>query len=122
MSPTDLTAALSGFVSRHQTEAELCDALEGFLGDLELQVEREARLGPRERIDFLVQTEDARIGVEVKCKGGVRSVTRQLGGYAASDGVDALILVTTKPSLGAVPRTIGGIPIYVATMLGSCFV
>lgn len=72
---------------------------------------REARLGPGERIDFLVGD---RIGVEAKTRYPRRSIYRQLERYARHDKVEALILVTGT-AMG-LPTTILGKPVYYVSL------
>jgi hypothetical protein len=55
--------------------------------------EREVVLGPRARIDFLV---DGSIGIEIKIDGATASVSRQLARYARHSRICGLILVTTR--------------------------
>jgi len=73
-------------------EAELQAALAEVLTGAGYPVEREVRLGDRDRIDLLV----GRVGIEVKVAGWWRDVERQLNRYRESDGLDALILVTAR--------------------------
>lgn len=68
---------------------------------------REAQLGPRERIDFLVGP----IGIEVKIQGSASEVMRQLLRYAEYADVQVLILVTTRSQI-VVPSELGGKPIF----------
>jgi FtsP/CotA-like multicopper oxidase with cupredoxin domain len=73
--------------------------------------EREARLAPGERIDFLV---DARIGIEAKTRCDKRKIYRQLERYAKIDAVEALILVTGT-AMG-LPGTINGKPLFYVSL------
>ena len=75
------------------------DKIEQVLKDNHIPYTREVKLSDSDRIDFLIGT----IGVEVKLKAPVTQVTRQLHRYAYSDDVTELLLVTTSPSLNAVP-------------------
>ena len=71
----------------------------------------EYRLGPRNRIDFLV----GRVGIEVK-KGrpATSDLTRQLRRYLAADALDGLIVVTQRVT--AVPREICGKPVMLVSL------
>lgn len=51
------------------------------------------------------------IGIEVKIKGGTAAIGRQLKGYAAEDGLDGIVLATSRPM--AMPAEIGGKPVAV---------
>ena len=71
----------------------------------------EYRLGPRNRIDFLV----GRVGIEVK-KGrpATSDLTRQLRRYLAADALDGLIVVTQRVT--AVPSVICGKPVILVSL------
>lgn len=72
--------------------------------------EREHRLSPADVIDFISD----RVGIEVKIKGGKRAILRQVERYAASDQIDAIILVTSV-ALG-MPAEIAGKPVRVVSI------
>ena len=76
-----------------------------------LAYEHEYRLGPRNRIDFLV----GRIGIEVK-KGRPASsrLVGQLRRYLESDALDGMIVVTQRVT--ALPATINGKPVKLITL------
>ena len=66
--------------------------IEGLLAGAGLRFVREARLGPRDIVDFLV--EDS-VALEVKLRSsGKMAVHRQLARYAAHDGVGEIVLAT----------------------------
>ena len=71
----------------------------------------EYRLGPRNRIDFLV----GRVGIEVK-KGrpATSDLTRQLRRYLAADALDGLIVVTQRVT--AVPGVICAKPVILVSL------
>jgi len=103
---------------RASTESELHGYLHGALdkqyGKL---VRSEVRLTAADRIDFMV----GRIGIELKIKGSLSDVTRQLHRYAQSPDVDALLLVTTRMKLRHMPPTMNGKPVLVAVLIGRMF-
>ena len=86
--------------------------------------EREVKLSPADRIDFLVE---GSIGIEVKAKAVARQIYRQLDRYVAYPQLSALILISntamglpadrtflTKPELGLamLHRALaGGLPV-----------
>jgi hypothetical protein len=85
--------------------------IETALQNLDVPFEREARLAPGERIDFLVA---GAIGIEAKTRCPPRSIFRQLERYAAHDAITSLILITGT-ALG-LPQAIKGKPLfYVST-------
>lgn len=69
--------------------------------------EHEVRLGPRDRIDFLIGS----VGIEVKIDGSATEVTRQLLRYAEHATIADLILVTMRSQI-VVPAELGGKAVY----------
>lgn len=79
------------------------------------EFEREYDLGPgRGRIDFYVP--GIKCGLELKVKGSVADVARQLQRYASSHEIDALVLVTGRTRLNAMPAILGGKPVHLVSM------
>lgn len=95
------------------------------------RLRREFELSATDRIDFLIQEPNPiqppiggpgvrasiGIGLEVKVDGPLSALVRQLQRYAQHDAVDALLVVTTRARLHAVPTTLSGKPIAVALLL-----
>ena len=102
-----MTRALSALrIPLIVNEYQLHEHIAAALSDGGFVIQHEAVLGPRCRIDFLVD----RIGVEVKRgKPQKAALLRQCSRYLASDQIDALILVLdTSVSL---PREMNGKPL-----------
>lgn len=93
--------------SEHALQQSLDDIL-SFAGEV---FEREARLSPGNRIDFLV---DGGIGIEAKVKYGRRAIYRQLARYAAEQAITSIVLVTGT-ALG-LPASINGKPIFMVSI------
>ncbi len=71
----------------------------------------EARLGPRCRIDFLVDD----VGIEIKCgKPPRRTLLAQLARYAAGSQIHSLIVVVERSA--HLPTIIGGKPCHVLSL------
>lgn len=96
---------------RMGTEALLHDDVERHLRSGAIPYEREHRLGPGERLDFLIAEH---IAVELKIRAQRKSIYRQLDRYARYEIIEGLILVTAS-ALG-MPKEIGGKPIYVVQL------
>lgn len=111
MTPAVLVSTLRGSRLAASTEAALQQNLERLLTSLGLRFEREARLAPGERIDFLVE---GGIGIEAKAKYGRRPIYRQLERYAAREQISALVLVTGT-ALG-LPATLLGKPVFLVSL------
>ena len=92
-------------------EYDIHAAVAGALDGSGLGYAHEYKLGPRNRIDFLV----GRVGIEVK-KGrpATSDLTRQLRRYLAADALDGLIVVTQRVT--AVPGVICGKPVILVSL------
>ena len=97
----------------HVTEAELQEGLAEVLTRAGYSVEREARLGARDRIDLLVD----RVGIEVKVGGSAGNVMRQLERYADSEELDALVLASSRRHHLAMPGALNGKPVVVVSLV-----
>ena len=88
-------------------EGALQTAIEGALGRGGITFEREARISPADRVDFLAA---GGIGIEAKARYPRRAIYRQLERYAQLDVITALILVTGT-AIG-LPAEINGKPLF----------
>lgn len=115
-----LVAAIVRSINRHRyrfdTEKELQGALEAVLVDAGLTCVRELALTPEDVIDFLVA--DC-VGVEVKVRGSLSAVTRQLHRYAGHEAIKALVLVTARRTLANQPAVMQGKPLEVVVVSGA---
>lgn len=109
-----IAALIGGFRFRYQNEDRLHDGIGQVLADGGITAIAEARLGARDRIDFLAGT----TGIEVKIAGTPAEVTRQLRRYAEHPEIAALVLVTTRARHRSVPVEIGGKPVRVVFLSG----
>lgn len=91
-------------------EIELQEALVSVFDEVSLSHTREASLEGQDRIDFLLEEG---VGIEVKIKGSLTDVTRQLARYAESPLVASLVLVTTRSNHRGVPPEIRGKTVHV---------
>jgi hypothetical protein len=107
MTPADVTVILRRGRYQIGTEAALQASIATVLGEAGVPFEPEVRLGPANRIDFLVE---GGIGIEAKVRYPRRAIYRQLQRYAESDQITALVLITAT-ALG-VPPSINGKPIF----------
>lgn len=107
MTPPELTAFLRRQRYAFGTEAILQLSIASALESAGVEFEREARLTPLDRIDFLVA---GGIGIEAKVRYPRRPIYRQLQRYAESDQIAALILITAT-ALG-LPPSLNGKPLF----------
>lgn len=92
---------------RQGDEFRLHEDLAAHLTRNEIGFEREVRLSPGNRIDFLCA---GGVGIECKARARKREVYRQLERYAEEDAITALILVTAT-AMG-LPRESNGKPLF----------
>jgi hypothetical protein len=106
----DVLNRLSGYRFATGDEVTFQLAVERALKREGLAYEREVRLSPQDRIDFLLANG---VGLELKINGATAEVVRQLIRYAQNDRIEALILCTTRASHQSVPLDLGGKPVFV---------
>lgn len=111
----DIVQALLAFRLPVGDEAAFQEGVAAALAARGVAFTREFALSAgRGRIDFYLP--DDRIGLELKVQGSPSDVARQLQRYALAPEIDALVLVTARARLGALPPTIGGKPLAVAAL------
>ena len=113
----EIRAVLAGYRFRFASERDLQDGIARVLDDAGFVHRREAPLGQAGTIDFLVGD----VGVEVKIKGALAQVTRQLHRYAEEPSVRELLLVTGSARLDRLPPALCGKPLGVLHLLTSAF-
>ena len=121
VSAEDLAAAVARVAAvigsnryRYSDEHQLHDGIAQALAAAGVTAVAEARLSAADRIDFLVGT----VGIEVKVGGSPAAVARQLRRYAASPGIEALILVTNRARHRGLPAELGSVPLRVVWLSG----
>lgn len=99
-------------------ELRLQEEIEAVLSAHAHPYEREVRLTPGERIDFLVgEKGEPGIGLEIKVAGSSTEVTRQLLRYAAHERVTGLVLFTTRTQI-IVPDKLCEKPVWTVRSYG----
>ena len=119
MTPAALAVVIDEAFRTHRpqipSERSLCDAIEVVLRGHPF--EREFRLTDRDRPDFVVGLVPL-VAVEVKVKGSLADLTRQLFRYAEHDEVSGILVVTTRSTHRELPTTILGRPVAVCYIGG----
>ena len=113
--PALLAGALRGaittsplmFDSEATVQITLSTAMLLMLGDRLGNLKREHRLTPKDRLDFLLDG----IGIEVKVKGGLSELTRQLFRYAEHPDVKGILVASTRSQHAALPELIREKPV-----------
>jgi SNF2 family DNA or RNA helicase len=88
----DVVNALSTFNNYDQDEKRWQEMLEIHFQKIGRTYEREVHISKESIIDFKMD----RIGIELKTKGRVRDVYRQIKRYLETDEIDEIVLLTTK--------------------------
>lgn len=97
------------------SELELQDGIESVLRSAGLEYEREVKIGPGSRIDFLVGD----VGIEVKIGGSLQAATRQLHRYAQCDRIGSLILVSSRLFHSYFPEMLNDKSLRVVNLINS---
>lgn len=97
----------------YDNEIQLQDGLAECFTKAGIAFEREARLSPANKIDFMLPEG---VGLEVKIKGSPTEVARQLLAYVGEAQVLELILVTGRAVLGRLPDELLGKRIHVVPL------
>jgi len=99
-------------------EDDLQHALQGVLLDAfpDATAREHVLSDGRSRIDFLIRPD---VGIEVKIKGSLADVTRQLDRYATCPEIHELILITTRATHHRIPRELGArrIPVHLVSLI-----
>ena len=106
----EIVASIEEYEFSYTCEDDLQKAIASVLSDCSIPYQREYRLNEKDRLDFKVGT----IAIEVKIKGGLTEVARQVGRYLQSSEVTSVILVTTRSAHRNLPPSLNGKPIYVS--------
>lgn len=107
MTPEELVHHLRRQRYRVGQELWLQDDIGSALATAGVSFEREMRLAPGERIDFLVA---GGIGIEAKTRAAPRQIYRQLERYARLDAITALILISGTAT--GLPADMMGKPLF----------
>ena len=113
----ELAELLARTKFRFSDEYGLQDGIEALLKREGVSYQREVRLSPRDRIDFLLGD----IGIEVKVDSSEIVVERQLMRYATDPRIGSLILVSSRFRHQSMPQFLNGKPLRSVYLIGSIF-
>jgi hypothetical protein len=119
--PASVAGLLCGFRIRFAGELDVQLAVAEILDRNRISYQREFRLSPRERLDFLLRFpgKDSSIAIEIKIKGRTAELLRQLERYAGHEFIAGLVLVTSRRLQAAqMPDSLNGKPLAVAMIGG----
>jgi len=118
MTPVELAAVIQGYTYVFSSEVELQDGIEEVLKAAGIAYKREVILSKEDRIDFFV--EEGGIGMEVKTKGSISALTRQVHRYVQFESIQGILIVTPLGRLTSLPGAINGKPVIVSHLIESC--
>jgi hypothetical protein len=110
--PQEVAALLRSVRFNYVSEDELQRGIEQVLTEAKVTFEREVRLAPHDRIDFIVNG----LGIEVKVRGATNEVIRQVQRYQEYERITAVMLVTTCSRHRDIPEMLRGKPVYVVVL------
>lgn len=116
MRSPDLISILSPLRFRYATEKDLQDGLEAVFREKAVPFQREVEISRRDRLDFLV---DGGIVLEVKIKGSLPELVRQIARYARHEDIREILVIGTPHWIPRVPAAIEGKPVYGLRLTGS---
>lgn len=116
MTSPDLISTLSRLRFRFATEKDLQDGFEKVFRENGIPFQREFPISERDRLDFLVA---GGIALEVKIKGSLPDLVRQIARYARHDDIREILVVGTPRWIPRVPVAIEGKPVYGLRLVGS---
>ncbi|WP_053764435.1 hypothetical protein [Leptospirillum ferriphilum] len=115
MNLDSLETLLSSHRYRFSSERDLQNGIDEVLQTSGLSYSREFSLGVADRLDFLVDG----IALEVKIKGSLPDLIRQIARYARHKDVREILVVGTPRWIPQVPASIEGKPVYGLRLVGS---
>jgi len=116
MNLDSLETLLSSHRYRFSSERDLQNGIDEVLQTSGLSYRREFSLGVSDRPDFLVH---GGIAIEVKIKGSISELIRQISRYATHNDVSAILVVGTPHWIPRVPEIINEKPVRPFRLLGS---
>ena len=105
MEPAQLIKIFRQYKFNFFNEKDLQRGIDSVLNENKVVHDREYSLSDKDEIDFLIE---GGIGVEVKIKGTLSALTRQLHRYAQNEKIKSLILITDKNRLSNLPDQMNG--------------
>lgn len=114
MSAAALTEILAMYRIGAYSEEALQEGIAEALDTEGWSFEREVILGPRDRVDFLLE---GGVGIEVKIDGTAPALIRQLHRYAQHARIHELVVVTNRARLTQMPAELNGKPVHVCSLL-----
>lgn len=106
----DILRALAGLKCDLNSEMATHDCIAEALRTAGVSFEREVRISPQDRLDFLCASR----AVEVKLDGQAKAIYRQVERYAKSDRVTSIVVATARAL--RLPGVMNGKPVKVFSL------
>lgn len=120
MTVAEVLEVLRGLQFRGASETQLQrQAMDALFQRAPASVVREMVLASGDRLDLAVQTPDRLWAIEVKVKGPMAALERQLVRYALQPEVEGLIALTTRVLHCRLPSEINGKPVHTVVLAGA---
>ena len=108
----ELGILFSSHKYRFYNEKDLQLAIEQMFIANEIPYEREVRLSNKDIIDFTVELDVGKVGVELKIDGARNALLRQINRYLSHDSIKALYVVGTPYWVNHIPIQLNNKFIY----------
>ncbi|WP_411691010.1 hypothetical protein [Acinetobacter gandensis] len=106
---------------RYSNEKELQKCLEELFIAKNIPFEREVRLSNKDIVDFVVELDIGRIGVEIKIDGARNSLLRQISRYLGHESITAVFVIGSPYWLNNLPIQLNDKGIYRYRILTGIF-
>lgn len=106
---------------RYSNEKELQNCLEELFTVKNVPFEREVRLSNKDIVDFVVELDIGRIGVEIKVDGARNSLLRQINRYLGHESITAVFVIGSPYWLNNLPIQLNNKGIYRHRILTGIF-
>jgi hypothetical protein len=107
--PFEIATVLGQYRFSFTCEDDLQIAIAAALTASSIPFQREYVLGPADRLDFLIGT----TAIEVKIKGSLNDLTRQVHRYLQHPKINSVVVVTTRSGHRSLPREMNGKSVFV---------
>jgi len=115
VSLADLINILNTYRFRYVSEKDLQDGIEEALQTNGIDYRRETSISAANRPDFLV----GGIVIEVKIKGTLSALLRQISRYVEHEAVESILVIGTPRWIPLIPKTLSGKEVGSLRLIGS---
>lgn len=117
----DFGELISTHKFRYSNEKELQKCLEELFISKNIPFERETRLSNKDIVDFVIELDIGRTGVEIKVDGSRNSLLRQINRYLSYESITAVFIIGSPYWLNNLPIQLNNKGIYRHRILTGIF-